>query len=296
MPDCFIIMPISTPEVLVPAYGNDAHHFQHVLDCLFIPAVKKVGLNPIPPIAKGADVIQAGIVQNLEKNDLVLCDMSSLNANVFFELGIRTAIGKPVCVVKDEVTQKVPFDMTAVNYYTYLSTLAPWSLDEEIKKLSDHIKESMERSAGENLLWKYFSLSQRAQLPVPTPKDETHDRLQLISSQIEGLSKKFDNVKQQPRVAYNPPISDDLIAKEREQLRNDFLFDLMKVGTKYGFRVASSSWNLNDPGVSIDIQGEPDDAAITEISKMAEARGLELRISVTPAQPARYPRVITKQS
>ena len=149
-------------------------------------------MNPIPPIAKGADMIHAGIVQNLERADLVLCDMSSLNANVFFELGIRTAIGKPVCVVKDDTTPKVPFDMTVVNYHVYSSALNPWSIEAEIEKLVEHLKESIERSAGENLLWKYFSLSQRAQLPHPTPSDETLDRLAMLSAQVEGLSKKMD--------------------------------------------------------------------------------------------------------
>jgi hypothetical protein len=152
MSDCFIIMPISTPDFLVPTYANDKDYFQHVLECLFIPAVKKVGLNPIPPIAKGADIIHAGIIQNLEKADIVLCDMSSLNANVFFELGIRTAIGKPVCVVKDEATPTVPFDMTVVNYLTYASALPPWTLDKEVEKLAAHLKSSLDLSAGENLL------------------------------------------------------------------------------------------------------------------------------------------------
>jgi len=90
-------MPVTTPEHSIAAYGGDKDHFKHVLECLFIPAVEKAGLKPIPPIAKGADVIHAGIVQNLEKTDIVLCDMSSLNANVFFELGITNG-GQQACV------------------------------------------------------------------------------------------------------------------------------------------------------------------------------------------------------
>lgn len=185
--------------------------------------------------------------------------------------------------------------MTVVNYHTYISCLAPWSLEQEIDKLSVHIKDSMERSAGENLLWKYFSLSQRAQLTHSKPKDETHDRLQLISSQIEGLSKKIDNVKQQPKVTYIPPNTDALIAKEREELRNQFFHDLIMFGVSKGFKVANSSWNSNDPVVHIEIQGEPDVTSIAEMNKMAEALGLQLHIAVTPEQPVRPPRFIGKQ-
>src|ERR1035441_11085965 len=84
MPECFIIMPISTPLDWVSKYSADADHFKHVLSHLFIPALEKAGYTPIPPIAKGAELIHAGIIRNIEKADLVLCDMSTLNPNVFF--------------------------------------------------------------------------------------------------------------------------------------------------------------------------------------------------------------------
>jgi len=45
-------------------------------------------------------LIHAEIIRNIENADLVLCDMSCLNPNVFFEFGIRTSLNKPVSVVK----------------------------------------------------------------------------------------------------------------------------------------------------------------------------------------------------
>ena len=80
---CFIIMPITTPQELIGEYNNDIDHFTHVLDQLFIPSIEKAGLEPIPPIVQGADIVQAEIINNLEKCDVVLCDMSTLNSNVF---------------------------------------------------------------------------------------------------------------------------------------------------------------------------------------------------------------------
>ena len=87
MSKCFIIMPITTPEATVPRYGGDADHFEHVLDHLFVPAVERAGYEPIPPIAEGSDLIHARIITNLDEADLVLCDMSCLNPNVFLSLG-----------------------------------------------------------------------------------------------------------------------------------------------------------------------------------------------------------------
>ncbi|MFC1984259.1 hypothetical protein ACFLVO_04550, partial [Chloroflexota bacterium] len=100
----------------------------------FIPAVEKAGYTPVPPQAKGADLIHAEIIKNLESANIVLCDMSSLSANVFFELGIRTALNKPVCIVKDELTPKVPFDTAILNYYEYKCALDPWELPKEYRE------------------------------------------------------------------------------------------------------------------------------------------------------------------
>ena len=89
MKTCFIIMPITTPNAGLPDYQNDKDHFSHVLEYLLVPSIEKAGLEAIRPLATGGDVIHGVIIQNLESTDLVLCDMSTLNANVFFELGIR---------------------------------------------------------------------------------------------------------------------------------------------------------------------------------------------------------------
>lgn len=84
-------MPITTPPELLAIYANDRDHFPHVLKHLFAPAIEKAQYEVIPPAAKGSDLIHAEIIKHLETADLVLCDMSTLNPNVFFELGIRTA-------------------------------------------------------------------------------------------------------------------------------------------------------------------------------------------------------------
>ncbi|NQT02430.1 MAG: hypothetical protein HQ580_10425 [Planctomycetes bacterium] len=185
---CFIIMPITTPKPFIEKFRDGAEHFKHVLDCLFIPCAEKAGYKPIPPKAKGSDIIQAEIIKNLETSDLVLCDMSCLNPNVFFEFGIRTSLNKPVCVVKDELTDKVPFDTSIMNYQEYSSSLESWILDKEISKLSDHLTASQERSKGKNTLWKYFGFRSEAQ---PSEGIEgTDDKLDYLALQIESLRQK----------------------------------------------------------------------------------------------------------
>jgi len=182
-------MPISTPDKWLLEYSNDKHHFLHVLNHLFIPSIEKAGLEPITPIAKGSELIHSEIIKNIESSDLVLCDMSILNPNVFFEFGIRTALNKPICLIKDDITENVPFDTAIINTHTYSSALNPWNLEKEIDDLTSHVKESLERSNGSNSLWKYFSINSIAKTIETEP--DTDVRIDLLTKQIETLRKEL---------------------------------------------------------------------------------------------------------
>ena len=186
---CFIIMPISTPIELVKEYHDDPDHFEHVLNELFIPAIENAEFTPIKPSAEGTENIQAGIISNLENADLVLCDLTILNPNVFFELGIRTALNKPVCLVKDSRTPKIPFDTSTIHTHTYKNDLNAWIVKNQIPELTKHIKTSIEKSNGENSLWKYFGLKVSAK--PPENSDDTSYKMDIIMGQLENLRKNF---------------------------------------------------------------------------------------------------------
>ncbi|TKJ33530.1 MAG: hypothetical protein CEE38_20435 [Planctomycetes bacterium B3_Pla] len=191
---CFIIMPISTSDPFLDKYRDGVEHFKHVLQCLLVPSVEAAGYKAISPIAKGSDLIQAEIISNLEQSDMVLCDMSCLNPNVFFEFGIRTSLNKPVCVVKDKLTEKVPFDTGILNHQEYRETLEPWELADEIKKLAEHIKTSEERCKGENMLWKYFGL--RTEAKPYTGDSGTDAKMDYLTMQMDSLRHQVGNIHQ----------------------------------------------------------------------------------------------------
>lgn len=190
MPSCFVIMPITTPAEAIERYSGDASHFVHVLDHLFVPAIERAGYEPIRPTGQGADLIQAAIVRNLETADVVLCDISGLNPNVFFELGIRTALDKAVCIVRDDETPQIPFDTGIINTHTYHAGLQPWRLEDEIKQLADHLTASVCRADGRNSLWRYFGLTQRGTAAVDAIGDPPHTHaLRPIMDELQQLRR-----------------------------------------------------------------------------------------------------------
>ncbi len=189
MKQCFIIMPITTPKHLTEKYKDDADHFSHVLDCLFMPALKNAGFDPISPKSTGSDIIQASIINYLSTCELVLCDMSILNPNVFFEFGIRTALNKPVALVIDDKTKDIPFDTSIINFHKYKSSLDAWSMEGEVKALGNHIKEAYAKTPNYNALWKYFGISQTGEYK---PEDVT------IGEKIDFLIQEVTSLKRMP--------------------------------------------------------------------------------------------------
>lgn len=83
-------------------------------------------------------MILTDIVQNLYKDDIVICDISGRNPNVFFELGMRLTFDKPTIILKDDATV-IPFDTQGVRMIIY-----PIGLNyHKINKLKADIREAM---------------------------------------------------------------------------------------------------------------------------------------------------------
>jgi hypothetical protein len=180
-------MPISTSNEHAQLYGDDAH-FNHVLVYLMVPAVEKAGYEAIKPIAQGADLIHAEIIRRLETADMVLCDLSTLNPNVFYELGVRTAVDKPVCVVKDTRIEQIPFDTSIINVHTYEPSLAPWLLEDQVNLLASHLVTSERRSDGRNPLWKYFGLTTKG--AFKEGESGLEEKVDLLLLQLQAMDSR----------------------------------------------------------------------------------------------------------
>lgn len=183
MPTCFVIMPITTPPERVELYDGDPDHFLHVIDYLFKPAIEQAGYEIIKPAFNNSEVIQGEIIRNLETADLVLCDISGWNANVFFELGIRVALDRPVALIRDTRTPSIPFDNAPVSCHQYDSRLAAWCVEAEIPKLRALIEAAGKQQ--QNALWKYFGITKRAK--ESDPGDPTQAKLEVLMNGMESL-------------------------------------------------------------------------------------------------------------
>lgn len=90
-------------------------------------------------------IIQKSIVQNIYNNEIVVCDVSTKNPNVMFELGMRLAFDKPTIIIKDDKTN-YSFDTAQIEHLEYPQELT-YPLIKVFKlKLKDKVAATFEAS------------------------------------------------------------------------------------------------------------------------------------------------------
>ncbi len=116
---CFLICPI----------GEEGSDIRKNSDNLFDYVLKPVLNQKDYEIIRADKIIQAdlitdSIIDNLENAELVIADITHPNPNVYFELGYRTALKKPVIQIAVENTT-LPFDISVKRTFFYnLSDIA----------------------------------------------------------------------------------------------------------------------------------------------------------------------------
>lgn len=133
---CFIIMPIADHPEYEPG------HFQRVYEYLIKPACIAAGLIPYrADDNKASDMIMLDILQKIVECDMAICDISSRNANVFFELGLRQAFNKKTILITDGL-QNAPFDISGLRHVPYSPTLRVDTVAAEVPKITKMLTET----------------------------------------------------------------------------------------------------------------------------------------------------------
>jgi len=110
---CFTIMP----------FGG---WFDDYYSTVFTPAIEESGLKSIRADDLYTPTTIVSDIWNLTKQaKIILADLSGKNPNVFYELGLAHALGKPVVLVVEGIDD-VPFDLRALRVITYDKNEPNW--------------------------------------------------------------------------------------------------------------------------------------------------------------------------
>lgn len=183
--ECFIIMPISDP----PDYENG--HFKKIYEDIFIPACIEAGLEPI----RADDIMEAGmihieILQKLIHSSMAICDLSSHNPNVLFELGIRQAFDKPTVLVQEEGTKQI-FDIAPLKYCIYRKNHIYREVVEDQKNLANFLKETSTSMAKGEIVNSIVKLLNIGKATIGENTSDVSVAYSYILSEINQLKNEF---------------------------------------------------------------------------------------------------------
>ncbi|MBO5608147.1 MAG: hypothetical protein J5930_09670 [Treponema sp.] len=92
----------------------------------------------------GKTIIHDTIIDNLKNADLVIADLTGLNSNVFYELGVRDYTGKPTLLIAEDGTN-LPFDVRAMSVVFYPNSNNFSALNECRSKIRNDAKALMQK-------------------------------------------------------------------------------------------------------------------------------------------------------
>lgn len=183
---CFVIMPISDPD------GYEGGHFRRVYEDLFKPACEFAGYNAI----RADDVTQTSLIhldilKQLIQAPMALCDLSSRNPNVLFELGLRQAFDRPTVLVQESGTPRI-FDIAPLRILDYLPALKYREVVKDQKAISAALKSTKSSTAeGDvNSLVRLLELVGPATLKS-SAKIESNDLYYMIRAEFNQFRAEF---------------------------------------------------------------------------------------------------------
>jgi len=183
---CFVIMPISDMSTY------DKGHFSRVYDHIIKPSAKNQGFEVIrADEVKKTNYIIIDILKKVIESDMVICDMSGHNPNVLYELGIRQAFNKPTLLLKDDKSDKI-FDIQGLRFTEYQSSLRIDSVQSDISRISQALKETSEISKGEvNSLIQLLGVSS-AEMPTST---EISKESNLLLNSMQDIASRITRIE-----------------------------------------------------------------------------------------------------
>lgn len=132
-PKIFIIMPFSETVHHTEEYWTN--HYEHVLKT----SIQSISSLPVERSTVIRKDILRDIIKNLIYSQIVLADITDLNANVMWELGVRQSFRNGTIVIAEVGTQ-IPFDLLIKGVLFYPKLTEDPKYHGDLKKFKDNLK------------------------------------------------------------------------------------------------------------------------------------------------------------
>lgn len=204
--DCFIIMPIADH----PDYKQG--HFKRVYEDIIKPACQAAGYRAVraDDVAQ-TNLIHLDILQKLLESPMAICDLSTRNPNVLFELGLRQAFDKPTILIQEVGTPQI-FDINLFRYTQYRNGLDYRDVladQKAIQKVIEETKQAVAENKSVNSIIKLLSITNPASLQDSSNFGDK-EYFEVLMSEIRGIKNyvKGNNERNQQKYINNLNLSE----------------------------------------------------------------------------------------
>lgn len=183
---CFVISPIGDEK------SEERRHADMVLHRIIEPAFSDI--LPKCKVVRADKYSSPGsipdrIVRSINESDICIADLSFLNSNVFYELGICHALRK-VVVHMAKYGTKLPFD----NYQQYTIFFDPFE-HHELLLAADRVKEAVKQTMQEGFVLTNPVINSLAFASIDEKNSPNDIILKDLYERIETISNRVSNIE-----------------------------------------------------------------------------------------------------
>lgn len=208
--------------------------YDHYYKMVFKPAIAEAGLIPkrSDDLSRSSTIIND--IWNFTKDAaIVLADLTEENPNVFYELGLAHALGKPVVLIASSI-EEVPFDLRSLRVLIYDRNDPHWG---------DSLKKAIVKSIEEILIAPTKSilpifLAVEDTVPRPTVSKQDQEFLQLRND-FEALRRQIE-----AQQSYLPHFKHTVAVPFWNKTRENRLFPSIKKQICAGLRKGASEASI----------------------------------------------------
>lgn len=286
---CFVIMPFGN------ASPEQKKRFDGVYRGIIVPAVREAGYEPIrEDISATPGSIPKSIVTKLAEAEMVVADLTSINSNVFYELGIRHVFSKTGTVLIMNKGESIPFDNASYRVIQYTNELA--DLDDIHQQIVTAIKNRENNGDNpDNIVHDTYPA-----LPMNTigyfSKDMQDERVERLQTQVTELSRENKRLK---KICMDKGISleasSEASTKSVKELISDARFALEKSGRSVMLQLRQFAVDDNIDGFVDCLEGALEAGYMSEddyvhVNKLCQQLGLlPLQVAVMERAATLFP-------
>ena len=189
---CFVVMPFGV-KPLNDGTGR-TYNFDKVYRVIIQRAIMNVKMQPLrADETEGSRVIHADMFKDLRDRPVVLVDLSLLNANVLYELGIRHVMSPTgtVLMANEETVKRLPFDiaLSRTIAYRYDGEHLDW---DEVERVIPQLQAAIEEARRGTPDSPVYAFLEQVLSPSATKRDDSiADDGKTPNSELDDYQKKF---------------------------------------------------------------------------------------------------------